>query len=67
MKKPKPTQVGKAGKITAVPASEVKNAWHEFVDRVSRAREEIIVTRDGGGGCLSLPLAPSRGTPTRSP
>ena len=30
-----------------MPASEVKNAWHEYVDRVSRGREEIIVTRYG--------------------
>jgi prevent-host-death family protein len=37
----------KARRITEVPASEVKNAWHEFVDRVSRAREEIVVTRYG--------------------
>lgn len=28
-------------------ASEVKNSWHAFVERVSRAREEIIVTRYG--------------------
>lgn len=33
--------------ITRVPASEVKNAWHEYVDRVSQAREEIVVTRYG--------------------
>ena len=30
-----------------VPASEVKNAWHDYVDRVSRLRETIIVTRYG--------------------
>ncbi|CAN5717501.1 hypothetical protein BH23GEM3_BH23GEM3_16580 [soil metagenome] len=30
-----------------VPASEVKNAWHQFVDRVVRTREEIVVTRYG--------------------
>jgi prevent-host-death family protein len=37
----------RAGKAIEVPASEVKNAWHEFVERVSRAREEIVVTRYG--------------------
>lgn len=37
----------KAGRAVEVPASEVKNAWHEFVDRVSQAREEIVVTRYG--------------------
>ena len=30
-----------------VPASEVKRAWHSFIDRVSQAREEIVVTRYG--------------------
>lgn len=32
---------------TEVPASEVKNAWHEFVDRVSRVKEVVVVTRYG--------------------
>jgi prevent-host-death family protein len=36
-----------AGQVREVAASEVKNAWHEFVDRVSQAREEIVVTRYG--------------------
>ena len=30
-----------------VPASEIKNAWHEYLDRVTRGREEIILTRYG--------------------
>jgi prevent-host-death family protein len=30
-----------------VPASEMKNAWHEYLDRVTRGREEIILTRYG--------------------
>lgn len=30
-----------------VPASEVKNAWHSYLDRVSQAHEEIVVTRYG--------------------
>jgi prevent-host-death family protein len=30
-----------------VPASEVKNAWHEFVERVGEGREVVIVTRYG--------------------
>jgi prevent-host-death family protein len=37
----------RAGKGVEVPASEVKNAWHEFVDRVGRGREEVVVTRYG--------------------
>lgn len=44
----KQTRRGAAGARPAeVPASEVKNAWHEFLDRVSRAREEIVITRYG--------------------
>lgn len=47
MKKTNRTQAGGPRKVTEVPASEVKNAWHQFVDRVSQAREEIVVTRYG--------------------
>lgn len=43
-KSPEPNR---AGGPVEVPASEVKNAWHEFVDRVHQAREEIVVTRYG--------------------
>lgn len=32
---------------TEVPASEVKKAWHHYVDRVAQAREVIVVTRYG--------------------
>jgi len=42
------TRRGEAGdRPVEVPASEVKNAWHEYLDRVSRAREEIVITRYG--------------------
>jgi prevent-host-death family protein len=47
MKKTNRARLGRTGKAIEVPASEVKNAWHEFVDRVSQAREEIVVTRYG--------------------
>lgn len=40
-------RLNRAAKPSEVPASEVKNAWHEYVDRVSQAREEIVVTRYG--------------------
>jgi antitoxin (DNA-binding transcriptional repressor) of toxin-antitoxin stability system len=43
----KKTQPRTAGAAIEVPASEVKNSWHEFIDRVSQAREEIVVTRYG--------------------
>lgn len=42
-----PVHTRKAGTAIEVPASEVKNAWHQFVERVSQAREEIVVTRYG--------------------
>lgn len=32
---------------TEVPASDVKKAWHHYVDRVARARQVIVVTRYG--------------------
>jgi prevent-host-death family protein len=47
MKKRSGAHPDRAGKVVEVPASEVKNSWHEFVDRVSRGREEVIVTRYG--------------------
>lgn len=33
--------------MNSVPASEVKNAWHAYLDRVGRVRETIVVTRYG--------------------
>ena len=40
---------GKTGNKTVreVPASQIKNAWHEYLDRVTRGREEIVLTRYG--------------------
>lgn len=43
-----------------VPASEVKNAWHEFVDRVARTRQEIVVTRYGKPVMKMSPVDPPR-------
>lgn len=39
--------MGKSPKVREVAASDVKNAWHEYVERVSRGREEVVVTRYG--------------------
>lgn len=36
-----------AGEPVQVAASEVKNSWHEYLDRVCQAREAIVVTRYG--------------------
>lgn len=30
-----------------VSASDLKNSWHEFLKRVSQARQEVVVTRYG--------------------
>ncbi len=39
--------MAKPGKPIKVAASELKNAWHEYLERVSRARQEVVVTRYG--------------------
>ncbi|HEY0972604.1 MAG TPA: type II toxin-antitoxin system prevent-host-death family antitoxin [Gemmatimonadales bacterium] len=41
-----------------VPASEVKNAWHEWLDRVSRMREEVVITRYGRPIARLSPVEP---------
>lgn len=38
---------GGAGEVREVAASEVKQSWHEYVERVSRGRQEVVVTRYG--------------------
>ena len=43
----KPKAAAARAEPVEVPASEVKNAWHEYLDRVSRSREEIVITRYG--------------------
>jgi prevent-host-death family protein len=30
-----------------VSASDLKNSWHEFLERVSQARQEVVITRYG--------------------
>lgn len=43
---------------TEVPASEVKNAWHEYLERVSQSREEIVITRYGKPIARLAPVEP---------
>jgi len=50
---------GRSAGPVAVPASEVKNAWHEFLDRVSRSREEIVITRYGRPVARLSPVDPA--------
>lgn len=38
---------GEPGEVREAPASEVKQAWHEYLDRVGRGRQEVVVTRYG--------------------
>lgn len=40
-------RVNRAGTVSEIPASEAKNQWHDCLDRVSQAREEIVITRYG--------------------
>lgn len=52
---------------TEVPASEVKKAWHHYVDRVAQARETIVVTRYGRPVARLMPVGdPADGTPGAS-
>ncbi len=47
--------------VREVAASELKNAWHELLDRVSQAREEIVVTRYGKPIARLVPVEPEEG------
>lgn len=46
-KRQKQAGAHRVAEATEVPASEVKKAWHHYVDRVAQAREVIVVTRYG--------------------
>ncbi len=52
-----------AGHRSEVPASEVKNAWHSFLARVSQGREEIVVTRYGKPVAKLTPVDPDEAGP----
>lgn len=56
----------KAQRPMEVPASEVKNAWHHYVDRVTQTREAIVVTRYGKPIMKLVPLADDEGEPAAS-
>jgi prevent-host-death family protein len=36
-----------AMQVREVAAADMKNAWHELLDRVAQGREEIVITRYG--------------------
>ncbi len=49
----------RAGKrAREVPASELKNAWHEYLNRVTQGREEIVLTRYGKPIARLVPVDP---------
>lgn len=41
-----------------VSASEMKNGWHEYLERVSQSGEEIVITRYGKPVARLAPLEP---------
>ncbi|HUG27849.1 MAG TPA: type II toxin-antitoxin system prevent-host-death family antitoxin [Gemmatimonadales bacterium] len=42
-----------------VSASELKNDWHHWLDRVARERETVVVTRYGKPVATLAPVAPA--------
>jgi prevent-host-death family protein len=58
------TTAGAAGRPAEVAASDVKNGWHEYLDRVSRGGEEIVITRYGKPIARLAPMEPA---PTERP
>lgn len=58
MGEPRKHAGGEPGEVREAPASEVKQAWHEYLDRVSRGRQEVVVTRYGKPVMKLTPLAP---------
>ena len=53
---------GEPGEVREAPASEVKQAWHEHLDRVGRGREEVVVTRYGKPVMKLSPVDPEART-----
>lgn len=64
-RRPKPKPATARAEPVEVPASEVKNAWHEYLDRVSRSREEIVITRYGRPIARLAPVEPAGDQPKR--
>jgi prevent-host-death family protein len=52
--------------VCEVSASELKNAWHEYLDRVSRGRQEVVVTRYGKPVAKLVPIEADEGGQPRS-
>lgn len=41
-----------------VSASDLKNGWHDFLDRVARERQELVITRYGKPVARLTPYTP---------
>jgi len=59
----KPPQSAQRPPEDSIPASEVKNAWHGVLARVSQGRERIIVTRYGKPLAVLSPYDGADGRP----
>ena len=46
-----------------VPASDLKNDWHHWLDQVARARRTIVVTRYGTPVATLAPFEPTSDRP----
>ena len=45
-----------------VSASDLKNSWHEYLERVARGRQEVVVTRYGRPIAKLSPVEPHEET-----
>lgn len=59
---PRKHEGGEPGEVREAPASEVKQAWHEYLDRVGRGRQEVVVTRYGKPVMKLTPIASGSGS-----
>jgi prevent-host-death family protein len=53
----------KPAAVREVTASELKNAWHLYLDQVGQAHEEIVVTRYGKPVAKLVPYEAEEGEP----
>lgn len=68
-RKPARGRAGRAARAEApgapggLPASELKNSLHEVLERVSRTREEVVITRYGKPIARLAPIEPAPEAP----
>lgn len=59
-KKPVIWETTVGGGPAEVSASDLKNDWHHWLDRVARGRETVVVTRYGKPVATLSPVAPAK-------